>query len=194
MQRKQEIEREIWNIRQTLTLARECYEYAYYLYKPETKKEKDYMDFSVDFAFIRNILWRTVIIELAKLVREPMTEVPHIFNIRDFIQKFRNGGAYENMGISEEILENWEKIILMNRANAGKILIIWDKLYALSEADNRKYLDNDISFEEIERLITGFETIIKELYSKIFNLETLENSRLFDKKRFNILKILTSGN
>jgi hypothetical protein len=189
-----EIKKEIWNIWQVITLARECFGYSYYLHKPDTKEEEDYLHFSADFAFIRHIMWRTVIIELAKLFRSPKLKATYIFNLEDFIRKLRKDGEYGSLGIDNSSIDKWEKRLAQDKPVIEKIMVLWEKLYAHNDTSNEKYLKNDLSFEDTEKLIGNIETIVKEIYETVFNSPILMNSLAFNKKRFNLIRILAAGN
>ena len=85
MDKKVEIKNDIWNIWQILITAKDSFQYSFYLHKPDTEEEQDYLNHSPDFIFIRHILWRMCIIELSKLFSNSKDR--DRFNIFHFIKK-----------------------------------------------------------------------------------------------------------
>lgn len=70
MTKKQELNKELTQVWLILVAAKESFNYCYYMYKPKSDEELSYINDSKDFCYIRFLLWRVTIIELAKLFQE----------------------------------------------------------------------------------------------------------------------------
>lgn len=188
MIRKEEIKEEIWQIWQILLIAKECHSYSFYLHKPDTKEELDYLQHSRDFHFIRHIMWRMNVIELSKLFRDSPEN--DRFNIFHFIRKLKKGGHFGKLGISENKIAEWESKISDNTQTILEILILRDKLYSHTAPNKEKYSKSDVTFEKTEELIKIVESVIQEIYSSVFDSHASISTISFDRKRFKIIEIL----
>jgi len=188
MTKKDEIKKEIWQIWQILLLAKECHSYSFYLHKPDTKEEFEYLQHSNNFIFIRHIMWRMTVIELSKLFKESAKS--DRYNIFHFISKLKTGGYFGKIGISESVISEWENQINYNSETISKILLLRDKLYSHTDSDKEKYSKNDVSFEKTEKLIKIVESIVQEIYSTVFDSHALIETISFDRKSFKMIKIL----
>lgn len=185
--KKEVLKKSIWNIWKILTISKECFEYALYLYKPETEDEAEYLNKSRNFTFIRHILWRMTIIELSKLFSNSKNRDK--YNLNDFINRLKRNQYFGDIGILEEKIENWEKILQDNEKLINDILILRDKVYAHTDS-GRDHELIAISFQEIEILINLSEEIIIEIYSVAFDSDVRFRPIYFNKARFNLIKIL----
>ena len=188
MTKKEEIKEEIWQIWQILLVAKECYSYSFYLNKPDTEEELQYLNNSKDFQFIRLTMWKMFVIELSKLFKQSVKS--DRYNIFHFISKLKKGGNFGKMGISESKIEEWEENINRNSETISKILILRDKLYSHTDTDKEKHKKTDTSFEETEELIKIIELIIQEIYSTVFDAEALMETIFFKRERFKLIEIL----
>ena len=188
MSKKEEIKKEIWQIWQILLLAKECHSYSFYLHKPDTKQELEYLQCSNDFHFIRHIMWRMTVIELSKLFKDSVKS--DRFNIFHFISKLKREGYFGTMGISESRIIEWEQQINENRETISKILILRDKLYSHTDSDKEKHSKNEVSFEKTEKLLQIIESVIQEIYYAVFDSHALIETVSFDRKNFKIIEIL----
>lgn len=188
MTRDEDIKNEIWRIWEILILAKESFHYSFYLHKPETKKELNYINKSRDLDFIRHILWRTTVIELSKLFSE--SDKRDRFNINHFIRKIKKGGHFGDMGVSDDIINKWEQEILSKKATIDILLKFRDKVYAHTDPDKDRHSKHDITFQQTELLIDFVESIIREIYRTIFQSDIVTETVIFDRKRFDLVKIL----
>ena len=131
MKRIEEIQKEIWNIWQILIEAKSCYEFSYYLYRPNTNDEAHYINISQHFKYLRIILWKMAIIELSKLYAQK--ESRDRFNLNHFISKLKSDGHFGNMGIDNFTIEEWEKMITENQITIGKVLKLRDNMPILTQ-------------------------------------------------------------
>src|SRR5687767_3765997 len=104
--KQQELRNEIWRIWEIEIVAKQCFQYSFYLHKPETKEETKYLQNQRDFGFIRHILWRMTIIELSKLFSSSSKR--DRFNVNHFLSKLKRGGQFGDMGISQATIDKWE--------------------------------------------------------------------------------------
>jgi len=188
MTRKEEIKEEIVQIWQILLIAKECYLYSFYLHKPDTKEELDYLQKSRDFHFIRHIMWRMTVIELSKLFRESSTN--DRFNIFHFISKLKKGGHFGKLGISENKIAEWESRISDNSQTISEILMLRDKLYSHTAPNKKRYGKSDVTFEKAEELIKIVESVIQEIYSSVFDSYASIGTINFNRERFKVIEIL----
>ena len=186
--KKEELKKSIENIWKILAISKECFEYAFYFYKPETKDEAEYLSKSRDFNFIRDILWRMTIIELSKLFSNSTNRDK--YNLNNFIGRLKRNQYFGDIGILEEKIENWEKILQDNQKLINDILILRDKVYAHTDSQKEHFKLIDISFHEIEVLINLSEEIILEIYSVVFDSDVRFRTIYFNKEQFNLIKIL----
>ena len=187
---RDEIEQEIWGIWEILILARECFEYSNYLYNPITKEESEYLSSSQDFDFIRHIIWRMTIIEISKLFSSSAKR--DRFNLRHFIDKLKKAGHFSKAGVNETTINQWETELLNNKKTITNILTLRDKIYAHSDLKRDDYNTIQITFQEIAKLIIIVENVIKEIYLTVFEADTEMTTIVFDKKNFDIIKILAA--
>ncbi len=185
-----EIKNEVWQIWQILLIAKECFQYSLYLHKPSTQEEQNYLRHSQDFGFIRQILWRMSVIELSKLFCDSKDR--DRFNIFHFINKLKKGGHFGDMGISKTTIAKWENQIAINKDTITQILTLRDKVYAHTDANGEKYTKGDLTFQQTEKLIQIIENVIQEIYSTVFQTHAIMDTPIFEKERFNIIKILAS--
>lgn len=188
MNKKDEIKDEIWNIWQINLLAKECFSYAFYFNKPDTKEELNYLNHAGDFHFIRLILWKMTVVELSKLFKNSSNS--DRYNIFHFISKLKKGGHFGKMGISAEKISFWEEQIEENSNTITEILKLRDKLYSHTDVNSNRYKVSDITFEKTEKLILIVESIIHEIYSTVFDSHPIMNTVYFNKQNFNLIKVL----
>lgn len=186
--KKTELKESIWPIWEILTISKDCYEYAFYFHKPETDDESEYLNNSSDFRFIRHMLWRMTIIELSKLFSNSKNRDK--FNLNHFINKLKKNQYFGDIGILQEKIENWEKILQDNHKLINNILILRDKIYAHRDPKKDDFKLIDITFQEIEILINLSEEIITEIYSVAFDSHAHITTIYFKKNQFKLIKIL----
>ncbi|MBW4360239.1 hypothetical protein [Flavobacterium taihuense] len=185
--KKTELKENIDSIWEISTFSKECFGYAFYFHKPETEDESEFLNESRDFKFIRHILWRMTIIELSKLFSNSKNDV---YNLNHFINKLKRNQSFGDIGILEEKIQNWEKILLDNQKLIKNVLNLRNKVYAHKDRKNDDLKLLDIRFKEIEILINLSEEIITEIHSVAFDSDVRFKAIYFNKDRFNLIKIL----
>lgn len=190
MPSKTEIKDNIWVIWRISILAKKCLKYSYYLHKPDTQEELDYLKNSRDFHFIRHIMWRNAVIELCKLFSNSSKRDK--YNIFHFIKKLKKDQYFGGFGIDHNKIKVWENKLEENRETITTILLLRDKVYG--HTDNKKPKDNldTPTFEQTEKLLQIIESIIQEIYSTVFETHAeIESSHIYENPS-GILKILAA--
>jgi len=188
MDKVKQLKDEVWEMWQIFIVSNECFDYTYYLHKPDTKEEVDYLRRSKDFRFIRNMLWRMTIIELSKLFSSSSKRDK--YNLFHLIQKLKKGGQYGDISVQEETLEKWESKLQEHQELINRILKLRDKQYAHTDPNNDKSADLPIYYTDIKELLLIIEDVIKEIYHQVFKAEAHIANLFFDKGQFDIIKIL----
>lgn len=191
--RKAELQIQLNKLSHLFIYIKESYLYAEYFHNPETKEEKDLLQDNVyyyHFLFINHILFRNVVIELAKIFRVKGNDK---FTISKFIMAFKNDGIYGDLGIDKDSIKSWETELENNRETIAFILTLRDELYAHTDGKDFDYNSIDLSFVQIKKLIDLGEKILMHMYAVIFNAHFNFNSPKFERDRFPILKVLAIG-
>lgn len=193
MSKKEEIKFELDKIWAILMDAKTCFYYSFYLYEPDTQEEQSFVDRSIDFKYFRLILWKMSIIELVKLFSDPTkSKSGDRYDLMRFINKLKGQGHLYHNEINEETILNWENQINDCEIVINKILTLRDKLYAHTDSNADNFKKMEITFEEIERLITIVETIIKDVYFLVFNGGAQMDPGRLSKDKFEVLEILAA--
>ncbi len=180
---KDEIET-IWDI---LIYAKDNFEYCHYLYNTETKEEAEYIKHSNDFKFIREMLWRMAVIELAKFYSSSNNQK---FRLKLFISKLKFDGYFGDMGIDPMIIASWESRIRQNKDTIDVLIDLRDKVYAHTDRKGISHPQDSIRFKDVNELLVLAEEIIKEIYLSVFDSEADLDSPLVNTKNINIIKVL----
>lgn len=191
MPTKEELKDNIWPIWKILILAKECYQFSYYLHKPETPRESKYLQKSRYFSFIRHILWRNTVIELSKLFnKSPKRDK---FNIYHFINKLKSDQYFGGFNISQDKIDFWENELKLNETTITQITQLRDKVYGHS--DSRKELENldTPTFEKTKKLIELVENIIQEIYATVYESHAMMETPISGRMNFNIIKTLAQA-
>lgn len=180
---KDEIEK-IWDI---LIYAKDNFEYCHYLYNTETKEEAEYIKHSNDFKFIREMLWRMAVIELAKLYSSKKNE--H-FRLDKFINKLKGDQYFGDMGIDKLKIAYWELQISQNKETIDVLIDLRDKLYAHTDRNGISNSKDSIPFRDVNELIVLAKSIIQDIMETVFDTYADFDSPLVDTKNIKIIKVL----
>ena len=189
--RKKEVEKEIETIHLILVFARECFQYCYYFFNPNTVEEEDYLKRSDDFDFLKHVLWRMTIIELSKLFCNSADRDK--FNLYHFTNKFRKDGHYSEFSISEEKLKEWENKLEIARLSIENLLKIRDKVYAHTDKIKIDVNTWGLTTKEVEKLIDIAEDVIKEIYLTVIGADVSMDTVIFSREHFEVIKILADA-
>ena len=190
MNKKEEIKDIIWEIWKISINAKRFLKYSYYLHKPDTEKEQEYLKTSRDFKFIAHALWRNAVIELSKLFNESKNRDK--FNIFHFIKKLEKNGHFRGFKIAQTKIDDWYIQIEENRKTIDSITKLRDKVYAHTDGPVEKNGLDTPTFEETEKLILIIESVIKEIYSSIFDSHAMTDSPNLNLNPSKIIKVLAA--
>jgi len=190
MSQKEEIKNIIWEIWKISLNAKRFLKYSFYLHKPDTNEELEYLRKSRDFKFIAHALWRNSVIELSKLFYD--SKKRDKFNIFHFIKKLEKDGHFRNFKISQTKIDFWYKQIEENRETIDLITGLRDKVYAHTDGPIEKIGLDTPTFEQTEKLIDIIENVITEIYSSVFDSHAMLNSPNLELNPSKIIKILAA--
>lgn len=190
MSKTEDIKNSIWEIWKISLNAKHFLKYSFYLHKPDTAEELDYLKNSRDFKFIAHSLWRNAVIELSKLFNDSK-EVDK-FNIFHFIKKLEKNGHFRSFKIDQLKIDDWYNQIDQNRETIDLIVKLRKKVYAHTDSPEAKIGLDTPTFEQTLKLIDIIENVIKEIYSSVFNSEAMIDSSHLELSPSKIIKILAA--
>tara|TARA_B100000949_G_scaffold235567_1_gene259794 strand:+ start:103 stop:729 length:627 start_codon:yes stop_codon:yes gene_type:complete len=190
MGKKEELKDIIWEIWKISLNAKRFLQYSFYLHKPDTADELEYLKTSRDFKFIARALWRNAVIELSKLFNSSKNRDK--FNIFHFISKLEKNGHYRDFKIDQAKIDNWYAQIDENKKTIDLINGLRDKVYAHTDGPSDKNGLDTPTFEQTEKLIVIIESVIKEIYSSIFNTHAMTDSPTLKLEPSKIIKVLAA--
>lgn len=190
MGKKEEIKDIICEIWKISINAKRFLKYSYYLHKPDTEEELEYLKTSRDFQFIAHALWRNAVIELSKLFNASKNRDK--FNIFHFIKKLEKNGHFRDFKIAQTKIDDWYKQIEENRKTIDLITGLRDKVYAHTDSPTEKSGLDTPTFEQTEKLIVIIESVIKEIYSSIFDSHAMTDSPNLKLDPSKIIKVLAA--
>ncbi|RDY58382.1 hypothetical protein [Flagellimonas nanhaiensis] len=188
MPSKNELKESILPIWKVVTLAKKCFRYAFYLHKPDTEIELEFLERSREFTFIRHILWRNTVIELSKLFSSsPKRDKYNIFH---FINKLKKDQYFGTFEIDPSKIKTWEEQLEMNSSTINIILELRDKVYAHTDNEKAKSNLDTPTFEQTEKLLNIVEGVIQEIYATVFDGYAEMESPTVKETPEKIIKIL----
>jgi hypothetical protein len=191
MTKLEELKNDVWRITEIFLNAKENFNYSYYLHRPPTNEEAEYLKNDRDLIFIRHSLWRLSIIELTKLFSD--NSRTHKFNLLHFLSKLKAEGYYSEIRIDILKIAEWESLIFTEDKLINDVVTLRDKIYAHTDPDKDEYGKIEIYFNQIESLFELVESIIIEINLVAFNLSTSLLTPTFDRKDFTLVKILAQA-
>lgn len=174
-------------------IAKESYLYAEYFHNPETKDEIELLQNDIyyyHFRFINHILFKNLVIELAKNFSRKKNDK---FRIGKFLNGFKKDGQFGDLGIGIELIQVWESELESNNKVIETIIKFRDELYSHTDDKEIDYDVFDINFIKIKELLDFAEKIICNIFSILFQTHFISNSPKFERERFPILKVLAIG-
>ena len=124
MTKKEQFEKELSRITDIFFGARENFDYCYYLHKPKSKYEAEYLNVNRDLQFIRHSLWRLCIIELTQLFSNRENDK---FNLQKFLSKLLPSGHYRHLVVNQEKIYEWQTMIYSQNHVINNIITLRDK-------------------------------------------------------------------
>ena len=187
MTKSQELNKELTQVWLILVAAKESFNYCYYMHKPKTDSELQYINESKDFKYIRHLLWRVTIIELAKIFRE--SKETDRFNIFHLFNKLKPSGHFKSLQFSDKKLTEYEKSLREDNL-ITQIINLRDKIYAHTDSKTDNLETDLITFSSLENLIYKTERIINEIFEMTLDTSILFDSPVFNRNDFDAFEIL----
>ena len=186
-----ELKTEIDSISIILTTSIQSLDYSFYLHSPKSKSESSYIEKSFFFKFTRHTYWRISIIELAKLVSKSRNQHFNIFKLLNNLKKI---GDYGKLDFSQTKIQEWEKKLKLNAHILKEIENLRNKIYSHTDADKNKYINSEITFEEIRKIQGIVKKIIIKISKDLLKAHLVVESLMKVDENFKIIKILAENN
>lgn len=175
---KTELDKDIQAYFNILVTAKQCLQYAEYLYNPDSQEEAQEINQNLFLSFARHLMLRTSIIELDKLYKIDKSGLDHNvkpdnykFNLLKFLHKFKANGHFSKFIIDKTILQKWEERILLNENAIKKINALEDKVYAHTDSIKPAMEAVGLNFAELNTLICLAEDIIAKIAGDFLDRE-----------------------
>ena len=191
LSKKEELKEEIEKVWHIYTYANECFQISYYLHKPQSKLEFEYLNNSSLFKFMKHSFWRLTVIELAKVFSGSKNR--DRYNLLHIISKLKKNGYYSNLKMNSKNILLWEKELSENQDSINDIMNLRDKLYSHTDPNKDKYTNSDITFERTQKLFDLIKKIIKEIYREILDGEPHFQDSLIGADNIQFVKILAEN-
>lgn len=163
---KEKFKFEIQTIAKIILQAQEAFLIVKYLSKEETDTDAHYeKKMNAFFHYSRVAYWQLTVIELSKLFLQRDTER---FNLLKFLKKLRPDGVFSGFKISNEKIDDWQIRILAQQDDIDNLRLQRDKVYVHTDSDNEE-INNKVSFEQTDTLLTISKEIVKEVYITCFD-------------------------
>lgn len=176
MNKKNLLKSDLESINKFIITIIQSFEYAYYLHYPEQnysydKPKSNLISASGFLSFTEYAMWRILIVEIHKLVKDSKSEK---FNLFLLLRKLERSGDYRSIGIEHAKVVEWKLALLNKLPSIAKVVTLRSKLYAHTDRDYKDVIKNsDLTYEEINELIIVIVKIVSEIqsiaYEKQFN-------------------------
>jgi len=141
--------------------------------------------------YIQHNMWRSCVIELAKLYTNGKHNHFSFYKIITEIRKHNIENFVENSEYTS-LLKNWNDIIKSNLPLINQIIKLRTKLYAHTDIDSKAMLkDIDFTYEMFEKLLATTLTLLIDLNDKILNRTLIYRPIYFNNVR--IVEILAEN-
>jgi len=187
MTKTEEARAEAFRITRIYTVARENFNFCFYLHKPNTDEELKYVTINRHLRFIRISLWRLTVIELVKLFSEKKSDKHALLF---FLSKLKKSGYYSALNFDESIINVWVDTINSQTPIIKKIVTLRDKVFAHSDPEEDSFKDIEVTFSQMSELFKIAETILKKIYLDLFGASLDLRTPISDHEEFKFLKIL----
>ncbi len=186
---KEELKTKITKIRHIMQAAKESFYYSYYLHKPDSEDENNYLNSSNHFRFLRIALWKLTVIELAKLFNKKDSQDK--FNLNKLLNNLKSSGHFRTLNFDQSKIASWEESLKSNDLIIQEIINLRNKVYSHTDRNSETYINSDITFEQTELLIKLCEEIIVSIYAEVFDTHASMNFVYFNKSFKRITEILS---
>ena len=191
MSKKEELKIEIGKVWHIYTYANECFQISYYLHKPNSEIESEYVEKSRIFKFTKHSFWRLTVIELAKIYSKSKNR--DRFNLFHIISKLQENGDYRNLKMNPQILKKWDTQFKQNEDSIREVLILRDKIYSHTDPNKEKYIDSNITFEKTKKLFWIIRMVITDIYLEIFDSDPHFSKSLIGADNIKFVKVLADN-
>lgn len=154
----------------------QSFEYAHYLHYPEhnysyDKPKSKLISASGFLSFTEYAMWRILIVEIHKLVKDSQSEK---FNFFLLLRKLERSGDYRSVGIEHAKVIEWKLALLNELPSIAKVETLRSKLYAHTDRDYKDVIKNsDLTYEEINKLILVIVKIVSEIHSIVYEMQCI---------------------
>ena len=168
MNKKNLLKSDLESINKFIITILQSFEYAHYLHYPEhnysyDKPKSNLISASGFLTFTEYAMWRILIVEIHKLVKDSKSEK---FNLFLLLRKLERSGDYRSIGIEHAKVVEWKLALLNKLPSIAKVVTLRSKLYAHTDRDYKDVIKNsDLTYEEINELIIVIVKIVSEIQS-----------------------------
>jgi hypothetical protein len=171
------------------TVAKETFTYCYYLHKPDTELEREYLTKDRHLHFIRHILWRQSIVELSKLTSFSNNDE---FRITNYIGRLWRTKEIKDK-LNPSLFIRWKEELRQNSIAIKHINDLRNKIYAHTDRETEEYRKLDIYFDDVVKVFDAIGSIIKEIYNEVFDSGVDLTTPTFERNHFDLVKVLAEA-
>jgi hypothetical protein len=184
--KKKQLELQLKPVIKILIYAKDCYRYCRYFSNLATLEEILYFQNSPHLQFFSLMLWRSAILELAKLLLESES---HKYNLHRLLNKFYREGHYGDFRLSKDLIDGRKTKIASNAVAIENLQILRDKVVAHTDHP-KDYTPHEIDFDKFKELIDISEEIFKSIYLFGLQIDFDLRSPFFESSEVNIVQDL----
>ncbi|WP_162055193.1 AbiU2 domain-containing protein [Pontibacter pamirensis] len=184
---KAELKSDISSIWKIFHLAKQSYQYSYYLHKPDSEEETTEINRNHFLNFTRHTILRVLIIELCKLYNKDSNNQK--FSVPKLLKKLKRYGHYSKLKFDQAKLVQWDLKLQSYESTINNINVLRDKLYAHTDRQKPDLEQYGFEFEELKVLLELTEDIIFQINSDLFDSHTDFRTE-FDMCEMDIVKKL----
>lgn len=185
-----QIKDDAWGIIEIFLSARENFEIAKKLYKPNNEFENAYLNSSDHLKFIRQSLWRHCLIDVAKLINEGKSDD---YKLSKLINKLKKDGIYRHHQIDKSKIKAWENMLLVKHQAITNISLLRDSSLVHLDKDRKDKLKGiTVSFEDVEYILNMAKDIVTHIYHIVLE-SGLDLASPFSSRPCTILSELTEN-
>jgi hypothetical protein len=184
---KAELQKDISSIWNIFYLAKQSFQYSYYLHKPDTEEEATEISRDHFLYFSRHLILRVLVIELCKLYNKDNSNQK--FRICNLLNKLKANGHYSKLKFNQEKIAEWELTLQSYETTIYTINILRDKLYAHTDRNKPDLEQYGFEFEDLKNLLNLAEDIIFQINSDLFDKHS-DLKTEFDRREMNAIKDL----
>lgn len=189
---KKEFEDKSKKFRDIFVFAKELYLYTKYYHSPKTDEERELLTsspYSRDLQLILHLMYRSLIVETAKLFSSSKNDK---YRISSFIELLSKDGHFRKLLFPQDVIDKWSKRIDDLNSQIENVKALRDNIYAHTD-HSLKIKNIDVSLSEIELLLNFAEEVLQEFYSNVLGAEYEVETSLSGIENCNILKLLAVG-